>query len=230
MAENITKRKVDIVFCIDATGSMYPIIGQIKNNAKRLYEDVMNRMLTTGIDVEQFRVRTIAFRDYGDPGDPAQHMVESDFYELPTDNDLFQDNMDSIVASGGGDLPENGLEALYLAMKSDFVQGPKDRQVIVLFTDADALPLGERASAPDYPEGMADEAQFINAWNCAVQDPAIKLVPRAKRMIFFAPAGSQYERLSSLLPKVVFQAVADGDGLDGMDFTAIVDIICNSLG
>ena len=33
------KRNVDIVFCIDGTGSMSPCIDNVKNNAKRFYAD-----------------------------------------------------------------------------------------------------------------------------------------------------------------------------------------------
>ena len=33
---------VDIVFCIDVTGSMTPIIDQVKANALRFYDDVQS--------------------------------------------------------------------------------------------------------------------------------------------------------------------------------------------
>jgi dolichyl-phosphate beta-glucosyltransferase len=64
-------------------------------------------------------------------------MLESPFFELPSDEAEFSSFLSGVTATGGGDASENGLEALYLAMKSDFSTGPKDRQVIVMFTDAD---------------------------------------------------------------------------------------------
>jgi hypothetical protein len=35
---------VDIVFCIDVTGSMSPIIDQVKANALRFYDDVQSKL------------------------------------------------------------------------------------------------------------------------------------------------------------------------------------------
>ena len=55
---------VDIVFCIDVTGSMSPIIDQVKANALRFYDDVQSNLTAKGKNVDQLRVRVIAFRDF----------------------------------------------------------------------------------------------------------------------------------------------------------------------
>ena len=85
----------------------------------------------------------VVFRDYKCDGDRA--MEESPFFELPTDNEEFSSYLDSVKASGGCGEDANGLEALYFAMKSDFVTGKNDRQVIVLFADTTAIPLKARS-------------------------------------------------------------------------------------
>jgi hypothetical protein len=55
---------VDIVFCIDVTGSMSPIIDQLKANALRFYDDVQSKLTVMRKSVDQLRVQVIAFRDF----------------------------------------------------------------------------------------------------------------------------------------------------------------------
>jgi hypothetical protein len=74
---------VDIVFCIDVTGSMTPIIDQVKANALRFYDDVQSNLTTKGKNVDQLRVRVIGFRDF--VADGAAALDESPFFTLPDD-------------------------------------------------------------------------------------------------------------------------------------------------
>lgn len=61
---------------------------------------------------------------------------------MPNEKMDLKEYLNEIYADGGGDDPESGLEALAMAMKSDFVQkGEKKRHIIILFTDAAAHPL-----------------------------------------------------------------------------------------
>lgn len=214
-------RSVDIVFCIDASAAMAPILEEVKRSVIRICEDIQGASLGFGANIDQFRVRTIVFRDYEDPSNPAEHMAESDFFYLPEDRANFEEILDGIDARGGGDGGKNGLEALYLAMRSDFVQyTPRDRQIIVLFTNSDALPLLKRSSAPDYPSGIPDEAGLAAIWLGSSNDPDIKLLPRLERMIIFAPPGTHYEEFASIFPSVIFQPL-DADGLGSVDFSAL---------
>ena len=193
-----TKRNIDVVFCIDGTGSMAPCIENVKANARRFHMEFVNEMTTTmNSEIDSMRVKVIVFRDYKDDG--AQAMVESRFFEMPDDQAEFDDFLAGVSAVGGGDNPENGLEALYLAMKSDFTTQPKDRQLIVLFTDADALPLKDpqRTSSPYYPTDMVDMAGFENTWMCISQDSSFKLRDALKRMVVFAPDGTAYSELAA---------------------------------
>ena len=214
-------RSVDIVFCIDASAAMVPILGEVKRSVIRICEDIQDASLGFGANIDRFRVRTIVFRGYEDPSNPTEHMAESDFFELPEDQEYFEENLDGIDARGGGDGGKNGLEALYLAMRSDFIaQTPRDRQIIVLFTNSDALPLLKRSSAPDYPSGVPDEAGLTAIWLGSSDGPDIKLLPRLERMIIFAPPGTHYEEFASILPSVIFRPL-DADGLGSVDFSAL---------
>lgn len=228
MTDNIfgTKRNIDVVFCIDGTGSMAPCIESVKNNALRFHTEFAKAMTDLGNDIDSLRVKVIVFRDYKDDG--KQSMVESPFFELPADGDDYSKFMSGVVASGGGDAPENGLEALYYAMKSDFTTGAKDRQVIVLFSDADALDLKARASSPDYPSDMVDEDGLVETWACLRQDKAFKLRERNKRMVIFAPEGTKYEQLKCKLNRSIFEPVNMASGVGDIDYEEIIKIIAAS--
>lgn len=178
-------------------------------------------------ELDSMRARVIVFRDYECDEDA---MVMSDFFELPIDDAEYENFLAGVVANGGGDIPENGFEALYYAMKSDFTTGTNDRQIIVLFTDADALDLGERASSGRYPNDMVDMDGLINTWNCATgqQDSSLKLRERNKRLIIYAPEGTKYERLKDRLNRCIFKAVVPATGMEEIDFKEIIDIIAAS--
>ena len=66
---------VDIVFCIDVTGSMTPILDRVKDNALRFYDDVQKNLTDKGKNVDELRVRVIAFRDFKADGaaGPVRH-------------------------------------------------------------------------------------------------------------------------------------------------------------
>ena len=227
MANNTTEaRNIDMVFCIDGTGSMGPCIEQVKSCTRRFHLEFVSAMTDLGSDIDSMRIKIIVFRDYA--YDEKQSMIESPFYELPQDEPEFADFMKDIVAKGGGDAPENGMEALYYAMKSDFTQGPKDRQVIVLFTDDDALELGERSTSDYYPKDMVDEAGLITTWMCSSQDNSVKLCERNKRMVLFAPSGTKYQKLTSAFNRSLFEPVEMKKGLGDMDFKDIIKVIAAS--
>ncbi len=228
MADNIfgTKRNIDVVFCIDGTGSMAPCIESVKSNARRFHLEFVSAMTDLGSEIDSMRVKVIVFRDYHDDGEQA--MVESPFFELPTDTADFEKFLADVSANGGGDGPENGLEAMYYAMKSDFTTGAKDRQVIVLFSDAEALDLKQRASEAGYPADMVDEAGLIEMWACMSQDSSFKLRERNKRLVMFAPDGTKYKALKSKLNRSVFEPVNMSDGLGDIDFKEIIKIIAAS--
>ena len=108
---------VDIVMCIDGTGSMSPIIDEVKNNAMTFYQKFVDAMEENDKDVSELRIKVIVFRDYICDSEP---MRESEFFELPRQNAEFRSFVSSIEACGGGDAPENALEAISLALKSDW--------------------------------------------------------------------------------------------------------------
>ena len=58
------KYNVDIVFCMDATGSMRHLLDLVKKNALSFYDDLTKEMASKGKTINELRAKVIAFRDY----------------------------------------------------------------------------------------------------------------------------------------------------------------------
>ena len=177
---------VDIVMCIDATGSMAPIINEVKNNAMTFHEKFEAVMEDADKPLDALRIKVIVFKDYICDSEP---MKESKFFELPKESAAFKDFVSSIEPMGGGDTPKNALEAIAKALQSDWTLAPgKKRHVVLLFTDAPAHPLGERKDCPGYPTNMPkDLAQLVAWWEGTDQDFVSNYSRKAGRMLVFAP-------------------------------------------
>ena len=226
--ENLERKKrcIDIVFCIDGTGSMSDCIENVKEHARNFYSMLVEKMTRLGSDIDETRVQVIVFRDYGYDG--ANAMQISPFFLLDQDAADYEEFLANVRAQGGGDGPENGLEALYYAMQSAFESGDDDGQVIVLFTDADALELGARADKENYPKDMVDEAGLDKMWIGKDQTHVGYLNQLTKRLVIFAPAGTKYEALAKRWNLTWYKAVADDNGLSEISFEDIIDLIGKS--
>lgn len=219
---------VDMVFCIDATGSMedtsgsrMKIINMVKQNAINFYGDFSSIMEGKGKKVRQLRVRVIAFRDYLEDGEDA--MLVTDFFLLPQQASEFEACINSIDAYGGGDIPEDAFEALAYAIKSDWTtEGTKKRQVIVLWTDADAHDIGYGKNSPYYPEGMPRSLSELNDW-------WDEMNPNAKRLVLFAPDEKCWEYVSQNWDNTVHVPSAAGEGLADKSYGEILNAIANSV-
>lgn len=119
---------VDIVFAIDATESMQPLIDKVKSLTLSFREELEKGLKENRRIIKNLRIKVIVFRDYY--VDDKYAMEESQFFILPEEKQEFYNFVSQIKAGGGGDEPESGLEALALALRSDFVKdGDKKRHV-----------------------------------------------------------------------------------------------------
>jgi hypothetical protein len=216
---------VDIVFCIDVTGSMSPIIDQVKTNALRFYDDVQSNLTAKGKNVDQLRVRVIAFRDF--VADGAAALDESPFFTLPDEQASFSDFVNGLIAEGGGDAPESGLEAVALAIDSPWTTtGDRRRQVIVVWTDQPAQPLDASVLPPDLSSRVpADFSALTDAW----EDEQGRMGSSSKRLILFAPDGPGWSDISGVWENVVHHPSQAGGGLSEVDYGTIIDSIGNSV-
>ena len=216
---------VDIVFCIDVTGSMTPIIDKVKANALRFYDDVQTNLTDKGKNVDELRVRVLAFRDF--KADGAAALQESPFYPLPTSQEDFADFVNGLVAEGGGDAPESGLEAVALAINSSWTtSGDRRRQVIVVWTDQPAQPLDASVLPSELASRVpADFSALTDLWENE-QGP---MGASSKRLILFAPDGPGWSDISGVWENVVHHPSQAGGGLSDVDYGTIVDSIGNSV-
>jgi hypothetical protein len=216
---------VDIVFCIDVTGSMTPILDAVKANALRFYDDVQANLTDKGKNVDELRVRIIAFRDF--TADPESALQESSFFQLPDERTVFSAFVDGLVPEGGGDAPESGLEAVALAINSPWTsRGDRRRQVIVVWTDQPAHPLNFAVLPPDLASSVpTDFSSLTDLW----EDPQGPLGSSSKRLILFAPDGPGWSDISASWENVVHHPSQAGGGLSDVDYGTIIDSIGNSV-
>lgn len=222
------KYDVDIVMCIDATGSMGPLIKMVKANALSFYNDFTTRLAEKNKNVNEVRVRVIAFRDYLADGEKA--MLTSDFFKLPEQTAEFEALVNSIEPMGGGDDPEDGLEALGYAIKSKWNKSEgKKRHVIVLWTDDATHDLGFGRRAPNYPAKMAKDFNELSEWWGVGQNPNSVMDRKSKRLLIYAPPKESWTTIASTWDNALIFPSAAGQGLDGKTFSEILDAICGSI-
>lgn len=218
---------VDMVFCIDCTGSMDNIIDIVKNNALNFYQDVTNVMEEKHKHISQLRVRVVAFRDYLADGKDA--MLVTNFFKLPEEAAEFEKCVRSLKAEGGGDDPEDGLEALAYAIKSKWdTEGMKRRQVIVVWTDAATHALGFGRSSEFYPNGMAKDLQELSSWWGGGQEKGY-MDNNAKRLVLYAPDEPAWNVISANWDNVLHFPSTAGDGLSELEYGEIINTITNTI-
>lgn len=219
------KYTVDIVLCIDATGSMSPIINSVKASALRFYEDLMRKLNEKDKTVDQLRVRVISFRDFYADGPNA--MTASDFFTLPGELEAFRSVVNRIDADGGGDEPESGLEALAIAIQSPWSKtGDRRRQIIVLWTDASAHRLERAASLPStyptsMPKGFPDLTEMWEGQSYMNRS--------AKRLILYAPDAYAWTDIANAWENTLHFVSQAGAGLKDFDYQEILGQIAESV-
>jgi len=184
-----TKGVADIVFLIDVTGSMAPIIDALRKNIEVFVDSLSSGDANNAAPVKDWRGRVVGYRD-------AEH-----------DRDWFQDHpfvrdavalkaqLADLRAEGGADEPESLLDALYKVATME--ASPKGAQsedpgkwryrseaarVVVVFTDA------------SFKETMV----IPEAKGGSLQDVANVVMANRIILSLFAPNFEGYDRLSQI--------------------------------
>jgi hypothetical protein len=138
--------RLDVLFLIDATGSMADEIEQLQSNILSISEQ---------IDAFQIQVETrygmVTYRDIHD-----EYVTR--VYDFTPDVRDFQADLSRVRAEGGDDYPESLNEALH-----DAVHGPEwrvDDTVSLMFLVADAPPHLDYSNDYDYAVEMAEAARL----------------------------------------------------------------------
>jgi len=147
--------KLDLVFCLDITGSMWDDIDAVKDAA----ENIVNQI---SVGVSDYRVAIVGYRDFGDTP-----MFED--YSFSSNKSSIITNINALSVTGGGDTPEAVYEALIRAINNEnnCTGGWRDgvAKIIILMGDA---PPHEENDGANYQYTLSDVIAAAEA-----VDPAI---------------------------------------------------------
>ena len=219
----------DIVFCIDVTGSMTPVLDLVKEKVRKFPHDLKDRLGKKDIVINTLRIRTVAFRDFANDADGIQ---ASDFFTVEPSTDLakFESFVNGLSASGGGDEPESALEALGVAQMSNWThEGDRQRHVIVMFTDASAHKLESRVG--EVPGAFKDQVpasldELTDRWD---GNQTVRLRKAARRLIVFGPDAYPWNIISDAWGQVVYLPSQAGKGLEDVEYDTILDVMTNEI-
>lgn len=221
------KYNVDIVMCIDCTGSMGDLLDTVKNNALKFYPDLKARCDEKGKEISELRIRAIAFRDFGCDGPSA--ISATDFLHIPAEESEFKNFVSRLSPLGGGDEPENGLEALAMAIDSDWTTGgDKRRHVVVVWSDTSTHPINTVGTDnPAYPQNMPVDFDELTDW--WEDEQSGKMHKAAKRLVIFAPDASAWTEIGMNWTNTIHHPAKAGAGLEDVDYETILSTIVNSI-
>jgi hypothetical protein len=188
-----TKGVADVVFLIDVSGSMAPIIDALRKNIEAFVETLSSGGANNAAPVRDWRARVVGYRDIETA--PAEGIDWIDDHPFVRDTAALKAQLASLHAQGGGDEPESLLDALYKVATMEAT--PKGSQsedpgkwryrsdaarVVVVFTDAS---FKETLSLPEAKGG-------------SLQDVANVVMANRIILSLFAPNFEGYDRLSQI--------------------------------
>ena len=206
---------VDIVVALDTTGSMSGIINAVQRNIAAKLIGELKKQMAKSQSMLAWRGRVIGYGDVkiGEPitGNPF------------TDQEsVLVDQIMNIPPTGGGDEPESALDALMVATRSDWREGPVHK-VVVLITDATTHPQMEPSTVSSGPRDVAFLREemikqriklFLYGQEC-LSYVELKRLPKASIALW--PASEIYDALPTLdfakefevMAKTISDAVVD---------------------
>src|SRR5947209_8852149 len=150
------KPRVEVVFCLDTTGSM----GNLIQGAKDKVWSICNQ-IAGGKPTPDLKVGLVAYRDKGDA-------YVTKVYDLTDDLDAVHGHLRTFQAQGGGDAPESVNQALDDAVNK--VKWSADRKTLrIIFLVGDAAPHMDYKDDVKYPvtcKRACEKGIIINAIQC----------------------------------------------------------------
>lgn len=185
-----TKGVADIVFLVDVSGSMAPVIDALRRNIEVFIDSLSAGDANNASPVRDWRAKVVGYRDAEHDG--ARWLTDNLFVREAV---ALKAQLAALRAEGGGDEPESLLDALYkLATMSASPKGSQAEdpamwryrsdaaRVVIVFTDAS---LRETMSIPEAKGG-------------GMQDVANVIMANRIILSIFAPNFEAYDRLSQI--------------------------------
>lgn len=143
--------EVDILFVLDTTGSMGEEIERLKTTIELIHLNLSSMPAAPAI-----RFGLVLYKDVGDE-------YRTQAVPLTADLDSFQEALEPVFASGGGDTPEDLQQALYEGIEGMAWNRDGIRLVYVI---TDAPPQLDYEDTPPYPETLkAAQAEGIRIYS-----------------------------------------------------------------
>jgi Mg-chelatase subunit ChlD len=150
------KPKIEVVFCLDTTGSMTKLI----DGAKRKIWSISNQ-IAGGKPAPDLKLGLVAFRDKGD-----EYITK--VFDLSDDLDAIHGHLMKFVAKGGGDIPESVNQALDDAVNK--IKWSTDKDTLrIIFLVGDAPPHMDYKDDVKYPvtcKKACEKGIIINTIQC----------------------------------------------------------------
>ena len=191
-------RALDLVFCIDVTGSMGGLIASARQHVGKVLDALQGEL---GDDL---RVGFVGYRDHSDG--PKLLTVEP----LTTDVKKVRRAIDEVKVDGGGDAPEAVYAALIKCLELDWAKG--SYRVVILIADAPPHGVGARGdsyaidptglSLDDMANRLETEGLFVHALSLTPND---KIMEAAFRRLSIS-TGATYSDATS--PDAAMKVVA----------------------
>ncbi len=138
-AKPAAKPRVEVVFCLDTTGSMKGLISAAKQKIWAICNQI-----TTGTPTPHVKVGLVAFRDRGDA-------YITKVIDLTDDLDSIHAQLMGFQAQGGGDFPESVNQALHESVTK--ISWSDDKKTLrMIFLVGDAPPHMDYPDDVKYPE------------------------------------------------------------------------------
>ena len=154
------KKKIQVSFCIDATGTMGNVMAAVKDS---IFTIVRSMEAATSLDIE---VGYVAYRDYDDGA--LRHSVVQ--FTTPA---RFKEMLAAEEATGGGDMPEDCFGGLNKVC-ADMAWNAKDIHVCIWTGDAPGHGFCAPGVSDDFPDGDPDGLTVAKI-NNALQQKQITL-------------------------------------------------------
>lgn len=189
--ESLAKKKgiPDIVFLLDATGSMVECLRAVTDNIANFVDTLTSPDANGGVLIKDWRIRVLGYRDKD--ADGSYWLIDNPF---TSDVAQVKSQLAALEAKGGGDEPESLLDAMYTVAQWPVAErggaAPPTAwrhrhdaaRIVIVFTDASCKPTFVTDS-----QASGSVADLINTYH------ANKL-----KVCLFAPEAPVYADLSGM--------------------------------
>ena len=156
--------KVEVVFCLDTTGSMSGLL----EGAKLKIWGIANQIIT-GEPMPSLSIGLVGYRDYEDA-------YITKIYQLSSDLDTVFENLTGFRAEGGGDTPEHVNKALWDAVNS-IGWSSDDKTLKIVFLVGDCPPHMDYKDGYDYRNECRDAVIrdiIVNTVQCGDSNETVR--------------------------------------------------------